>query len=153
MLSIRNRHREPRTQRRRRRRLSALISIVAAAMVVVVPSNAAAAAPVIDPPLLDLDAHPVLNWSVPDRWTASWQAWNSTTGYNENVINPTSWSMTLDGCTSTSTYRVTGYTFVLTQVGTAWSRTVTTADCRLPLATLPARGAYSAKLTMHTDVG
>lgn len=140
-------------QRRRRHHSVAFVGTTVAALALLVfPTTAAtgAAAPPVDQVILDLDAHPVLNWSVPDRWDASWQAWNSTTGYDQNVINPTSWAITLDGCASTSKYAVTGYTFTIAQIGTAWTQTQTTPTCKLVLQSLPARGSYRASLTMRT---
>jgi len=60
----------------------------------------------------------------------------------------------LNGCASTSVRRITGYTFTLAQLGTAWTYTRTTTACRLDLHNLlPAQGYYRATLTLHTDMG
>jgi hypothetical protein len=104
---------------------------------------------------LDEGAKPVLDWSVPGRFAASWAAWNPATAtYNPDFVNPRGWSLNLYGCASTSVRRITGYTFTLAQLGTAWTLARTTTACRLDLHNLlPAQGYYRATLTLHTDMG
>lgn len=104
---------------------------------------------------LDGDAHPALEWSVPGRWDASWQAWDPDTAtYDPDFINPSGWSMNLDACSSTSVRRITSYTFTLTQVGGTWKRTRTTSACGWNLHDLlPAQGYYNATVTLNTDWG
>jgi hypothetical protein len=102
--------------------------------------------------ILDTDAKPVIRWSVPDRYTASWNAYNpSTSTYDSNVINPPAWSLNLDGCASTSVHRISSYEFKVAQIGTTWTRTYVSSRCSLPLRNvLPAQGLYRVTLTLHT---
>jgi len=111
--------------------------------------------PVPSSGVLDNDAKPVLDWSVPGRFDASWAAWNPVTAtYNPDFVNPRSWSVNLDGCASTSVRRITGYTFTLSQIGTAWTRTSSGTACLVHYHDmLPAQGYYRATLTLHTDMG
>jgi hypothetical protein len=104
---------------------------------------------------LDTGATPVLDWSVPGRFAASWKAWNPATAtYNPDFVNPRSWSVSLDGCASTSVRRITRYTFTLAQLGTAWRWMYDGTACKLDLRKLlPAQGYYRATLTLHTDMG
>jgi hypothetical protein len=104
---------------------------------------------------LDTGATPVLDWSVPGRFAASWAAWNPVTAtYNPDFVNPRSWSVNLDGCASTSIRRITGYTFTLAQLGTTWTKTFDGTACQLRLHNmLPAQGYYRATLTLHTAIG
>jgi hypothetical protein len=111
--------------------------------------------PLPPPPteILDLDAKPVLDWSVPGRYADSWAHWNPTTAtYSPEFVNPSSWSMNLDGCASTSLYRITRYTFMVEQLGTTWKQTHDTTACELHLHNiLPAQGLYRITLTLHTQ--
>jgi hypothetical protein len=103
--------------------------------------------------VLDTDAKAVLDWSVPSRYDASWKAWNAASGtYMKTFVNPTSWSVNLDGCGSTSKYAINSYTFTITQLGTAWTRSRDTTACQLHLHILPAQGTYRATLTLHTSL-
>lgn len=106
-------------------------------------------------PILDVNAHPAFDWSVPSRYTASWAAWNKTTHtYDPNFVNPKGWSVNLNVCASTSLYKVTGYTITLEQLGTTWKRTYNTPACTLNLHNiLPAQGYYAATVTLNTAVG
>src|ERR1700753_2137927 len=92
--------------------------------------------------ILDDGAKPVLDWSVPSRFDASWAAWNPhTSTYNPDFVNPRSWSINLDGCASASVRRITGYTFTLTQFGTAWTWTSSGPACLVHYRNiLPAQG-------------
>lgn len=130
-----------------RRLLIGIVGTLAIAMSTT-PTSAAAS-----DVFLDVDAKPVLQWSVPDRYTASWNAYSPSTGYDRDVVNPASWTMNLNGCTSTSVRRITSYTFTVTQVGAAWTQTRTTKVCELALHTLPAQGLYRIALVLHTDMG
>jgi hypothetical protein len=116
------------------------------------PVSEAAVPPVGGDVLLDTDAHPVLNWSVPDRYGKSWSAYTSTSAtYDADVINPLRWSMKLDGCSSTAVHQIESYQFTISQVGTTWSKTYTRPTCALTLNNvLPAQGSYRVSLTLHT---
>jgi GDSL-like Lipase/Acylhydrolase family len=106
-------------------------------------------------PVLDVDAHPALDWSVPSRYDASWAAWNPVTlSYDKNFVNPAGWSLDLDACASASRYRITGYSISLEQLGKAWKWTHTTSSCQVRLHDLlPAQGLYAATLTLRTSAG
>jgi hypothetical protein len=145
---------------RRGRRLAACVCAAAAAFSISAGPAAAADLPLPNPVapsggFLDTDAKPVLDWSVPGRFAASWAAWDPVTAtYNPDFVNPRAWSLILDGCASTSVRRITDYTFTLAQLGTAWTLARTTTACRLSLHDLlPAQGYYRATLTLHTDMG
>lgn len=127
-------------------------ALAVAALMIAVPSPASAEPAPPAGVILDTDAHAVVNWSVPDRYQASWDAWRPQNDrYDADFVNPTAWSMTLDGCASTSKYRVVEYAFKLEQLGQSWSRTRTTTACKLVLHDLPAQGYYRATLTLHTQ--
>ncbi|HZM67883.1 MAG TPA: hypothetical protein VFC16_16450 [Nakamurella sp.] len=148
----------PDTQFPRGRRMVGAVGVLALALGAALGSAGSAAGlptPTPAPPpavILDLTAKPVLKWSVPDRYQASWSAYNSaTSSYDPAVINPTAWSLQLDGCSSTAVAAITGYHFTVARIGTRWQRTVDTAACRLNLKRLlPAQGAYRVSLTLHT---
>jgi hypothetical protein len=103
---------------------------------------------------LDVDAKPVLDWAVPDRYAASWNAYNPNTAtYSPDFVNPLFWSMNIDGCASTSIRRITGYAFTVAQVGSEWTWTRSTPACELRLHNiLPAQGIYRLSLVLHTDM-
>lgn len=147
------------------RRMATLVSaLVAVCALLASTANAATAtalptSPPTGPPdwpILDTHAHPVLTWSVPDRYTASWAAWTiGTATYDNSFVNPKNWAVTLDACSSTSLYRITGYTFTITQQSAGnWSQTFNATSCNLPLPSiLPGQGYYSVTLTLHTSIG
>ena len=142
--------------RHTRRRWSTVTGALALALLVSSPAAADTVDPVAPPPevFLDTDAKAVLDWSVPARYDASWAAYTASDGsYDPDFVNPITWSMTLDGCASTSVYKVTSYSFTLSQVGTAWTRSVSTTSCRPTVAGLPAQGYYKASLVLRTDMG
>ena len=125
-----------------------------------VPTGAVAVSSTSDPPpppsrvYLDRDAKPVLTWSVPGRFEASWAAYNHSTGvYDKNFVNPLTWSMGLNSCSSTSKRRIIGYTFSLAQAKGTWRSERRTPACDFRLHTLPAPGDYAATVTVHTDWG
>lgn len=132
--------------------MNRLLSAVAALAAIAVGMPTAMAQPP-EQEFLDVDAKPVLNWSVPDRYTASWNAYNQAAGYDHRFVSPSIWMMSLDACASTSVRRITSFTFTISQVGTIWTQTRTTTACHLNLHTLPAQGRYSLKLVLHTDMG
>jgi hypothetical protein len=139
----------------------AVSAIVAAAGLAFSNAPASAQYPVARPPVplpgpvLDVDAHPALDWSVPSRYDASWAAWNpATSSYDRNFVNPARWSMNLDACASASRYRITGYSISLEQLGKAWKWTHTISSCQVRLHDLlPAQGLYAATLTLRTSAG
>ncbi len=118
-----------------------------------------AAAPQGD--LLDVRATPVLTWSVPPRYDAGWRAYQPNVGggtYRPDYVTPPGWSVTLDGCRSTSTYRITSYTFELVRPGvlppgTPRTTKVTSRSCTASIGRLPREGAYQASLTLRTSQG
>jgi hypothetical protein len=148
-----------RPSRGRLRIVSYFCSIVALLALFAGPAAAAERSNPIPPAspgdVLDDGAKPVLDWSVPGRFDASWAAWNPLTStYNPDFVNPRSWSISLDGCASRSVRRITGYTFTLTQLGGAWTRTSSGPACLVRYHDmLPAQGYYRATLTLHTDWG
>lgn len=105
--------------------------------------------------ILDVNAHPAFDWSVPSRYDASWAAWHTATDtYDRAFVNPLHWSVNLNVCGSTSLYKVTGYTIALEQLGTTWKRTYNTTACTLNLHNiLPAQGYYAATVTLNTQIG
>ncbi len=116
-------------------------------------SSASAPVPASPQPvILDTTAHAVFNWSVPNRYNASWAAYDpATSRYNTSFVNPTSWSLNLNACASTSAHAITGYRYTVAQVGTGWSRSLATTACRLNLNNvLPAQGSYLVTLTLTT---
>ncbi len=139
----------------------AVSAIVAASGLGLSNAPAAAGHPAVGPPVrapgevLDVDAHPAFDWSVPSRYDASWAAWNQTTSsYDTNFVNPAGWSLNLDLCGSASLYRITGYTISLEQLGSTWKWTHSTPACHISLHDLlPAQGLYAATLTLHTSLG
>jgi hypothetical protein len=106
------------------------------------------------PPVLDTTAKPVINWSVPPRYDASWSNYSSATGtYVPAYANPSTWSIVLDGCASTSTYRITKYTFTIRTVDTPWRHTVSGPSCRFTVKdVLPRQGSYRVSLTLSTSL-
>jgi hypothetical protein len=143
------------SSRHRRHRLAAVICTAVAAACIGLPNAHADPlpdpAPLPDQVILDTDAKPVINWSVPSRYDASWAAWTpSTETYKPDIINPAAWSLNLDGCASTAVHRISGYTFKIEQLGTTWTRTHETSACSLQLHDLPAQGYYRVTLTLHT---
>lgn len=134
----------------------AWLSIPAMIITLLLGATPASAAPPTstssDWPILDLDAHARFTWSLPNRYEKSWNAYQSATGtYSAATINPTVWPVQFDGCSSTSKYRITGYRFTIKQVGTPWTRTMTSTRCRptLPMY-VPAQGSYTANLILTT---
>lgn len=132
--------------------MNGLIGLIAA-VAIVSTASVAMAQPPPSGEFMDVDAKPVLDWSVPDRYAASWDAYHPATGYRRDFVNPSSWTLSLNGCASSAVRRITGYTFTVTQVGATWTQTRRTTACRLDLQTLPAQGLYSVKLVLHTDMG
>ncbi|MGZ2391708.1 hypothetical protein ACVLB3_000216 [Pseudarthrobacter sp. PvP022] len=102
--------------------------------------------------ILDEDARPALSYSVPGRFDESWQAFIPSKGtYQESFVNPASWPVNLDACSSRSTRRITDYTFDVTGVG-SWNVTRKTSNCSLKVQ-LPKLGNYVVNLTLHTAWG
>src|SRR3954451_12827728 len=137
-----------------------LATVVVAAAVTVTTastaaSTAASAAPTgTDDPIFDTDAHPAFNWSVPERYDASWAAYRFSSGtYRPDLVTPSSWSIRLDACDSTAVRRITGYVFTISKVGTTWTRTFTSRTCATRSDALPALGAYDVALSLTTDWG
>jgi len=132
-------------------RAAGVLALAVAAAIGAVGSSAALP-PAPPQVILDTTAHAVFSWSVPNRYDASWAAYNPTSSrYNINFVNPTGWSLRLNACASTSKNRVTGYRYTVSQVGAAWRRSFATTACRLNLNNyLPAQGSYRVTLTLTT---
>lgn len=136
----------------RRRLATALVAATAAATL----APAAAASPVapLDPPVFDVDAQPSFDWSMPERYDASWASYNAGTGkYNPYFVNPKTWSIRLNACSSTAERRITGYVFTINRPGTTWTRTFTSSSCTAKYDALPGLGAYDVRLSLRTDWG
>jgi RES domain-containing protein len=133
------------------RRLATVV--VAAAVTVTTTATATSAAPTApDDPIFDTDAHPAFDWSMPERYDASWAAYRFSSGtYRPAFVTPSSWSIRLDACDSTAVRRITGYVFTISRVGTAWTRTFTSRTCATRYDALPALGAYDVRLSLTTD--
>lgn len=133
--------------------------VLAATGVASLPVVPAMASPTVaDPPgdvIFDVDAKAVLDWSVPRRFEDSWAAYNEAgSSYDRDFVNPSLWSLDLDGCSSSAVRRIEKYTFTVRQVGTSWQRTFDSSRCKFRLPkVLPAQGLYKATLTLHTDWG
>ncbi len=136
------------------------IGLAVAISGVLLPSTAASAggplppAPPAPPPpvILDTRAIAVLDWSVPSRFDASWAAWNSATGtYDKAFVTAANgWSVSLNGCASTSLYKIMKYSFTIQRVGGGYSWSGDSATCERTVTNLPAQGSYRASLTLHT---
>jgi hypothetical protein len=142
------------------RRLGSCVGAFAIAATVLATGSAPAAlatpgAAAQSAAVVDADAKPVLDWSVPGRYDASWAAWNPTTArYTSSFVNPSAWSLNLTGCASTSLRPITAYTFTISRIGTTWTRTYKTTACSLSLHNLlPAQGYYRATVTLRTALG
>ena len=106
------------------------------------------------PVIFDTTAHPAFDWSMPERYDASWAAYRFSTGtYLPEFVTPKTWSIRLDACDSKAVHAITGYNFTLSQVGTAWTRTFTSKTCSTRYSALPALGAYRVRLSLTTDWG
>jgi len=111
--------------------------------------------------ILDVKAKPVLTWSTPKRYRAGWLAYREGVGggtYSPSYPTPAGWSVDLDGCSSTSTYRITHYTFEIVRSGTLppgtpRSSKITTGSCKASFDRLPREGAYQTSLTLRTSLG
>src|SRR4051794_12753309 len=127
-----------------RRLIARAVAVIALALGSAVGGigSAAAMVPAQTSVILDTTAHPVLTWSVPNRYDASWAAYDSTSSqYDRNFVNPASWSMNLNACASTSEHAITGFRYTIAQPGTGWSRSIATTACQLNLRNvLPAQG-------------
>jgi hypothetical protein len=145
--------RKPSVRRRRFATLTGGLVVAAAVSMFGGPAAIADLSPPTE--FLDLDAKPVFDWSVPDRYAQSWGAWNSSNAtYDPDFVNPDRWSINLNGCASTSLYHINRYTFTIAQLGTTWAHTLDLAACNLQLHhVLPAQGLYRVTLTLHTDMG
>lgn len=122
--------------------------------------TAAAQSPVPDPPVasepIDPAASAALEWSVPKRYDASWQAWRpGTATYDPDVVTPKRWSITLDACGSTAERRIERYTFVITGITVpTYKRTLDGKPCKRVLRhVLPGLGRYRVEVTGHTALG
>jgi hypothetical protein len=104
--------------------------------------------------ILDSFAKPALTWSVPPRYDASWGYWNSSTArYDPGYASPTSWSVNLDACASTSPSRIDRYLFEVSAVGFTWHRKYDGPACRRTIDGLPQQGLYRVNLVLDTKVG
>ena len=99
--------------------------------------------------LLDSDAKPVINWSVPNRYQRSWEAARSDPATYWAYANPARWEVTLNFCDSASKYAVTGYEFTVSELKGDYKLTDTVRNCRTVI-TVPSQGVYQVTLTMHT---
>jgi len=145
-----------------RRRLVTAVAITAA-VAAATSSTTAWATPTLppdppvaqdDPVIFDTTAHPAFDWSMPERYDASWAAYRFSTGtYLPEFVTPKTWSIGLDACDSTAVHAITGYDFTVSQVGTAWTRTFTSKTCSTRYSALPALGAYRVRLSLTTDWG
>jgi hypothetical protein len=139
--------------------------VVAAAVLtagaIVLPVGVAAQIPP-GPPIvggepIDPDASAALEWSVPERYDASWKAWSQTRHtYDRDFVTPPQrkgWSIILDACGSRAVRRIERYTFVLTGLtDPAVTRTLDSATCKRRL-TVPSLGLYRVETTVHTALG
>ena len=118
------------------------------------PATADSAAPPSGQVVFDTDAHARFDWSLPSRWAGSWMSYDENTASYGDYVHPSTWSMNLDGCASSSVRRIKTYSFLVQQVGTSWSRTFTSSNCLVRVQdVLPAEGYYTVQLTLHTDWG
>lgn len=140
-----------------RRALAGALVAASASALVAAPASATLADPPVDPEtpvVFDTDAHPAFDWSMPERYLASWAAYRPSTGtYQPTFVTPRAWSIRLDACDSTAERAITGYVFTLSQVGTGWTRTFTSRTCSTRYDSLPALGAYDVRLHLTTDWG
>ena len=142
-----------------RRRLAVVASVLAVVMLAA-PAGTAGESGVLDAlqtvtedPILDVDAKPAFDWTVPERYGASWTAWNRYAAtYRSNFVSPIGgWSMDINACASRSVRRIVGYTLKFQQLGTTWTHTTHSTKCTIQVRNvLPAQGYYRATLTLHT---
>ena len=111
-----------------------------------------APAPPMPGEVLDTDAKPVISWSVHARYQASWDAAGRGATAYAAYANPSRWGIILNGCNSTSRYKITQYTFTIVEVNGDYKRTVSYPKvCNLTLSNaLPRQGQYRVSLTLHT---
>ena len=110
----------------------------------------------VGPELVDPDAKAAFQWEVPERYDASWAAYDSPThGYDPDVIKPRGWSITLNACESRAVRRIERYTFVITGITVpTYKRVIDGAACDVRLHNLlPALGQYRVDVTVHTALG
>jgi len=141
------------------RRLASTVAVAAA--ITASTSTAAGASPPLPveprvspdaPVVLDTTAHAAFDWTMPERYDASWAAYRPSTGtYRPEFVTPSTWSIQLDACDSTAVRAITGYVFTITQVGTGWTRKLTSTRCSTRYNALPALGAYDVRLSLTTD--
>ena len=144
---------------RRIRTVGGLTALVLAATVPLLGAPSAAAGPIDPPPpapppsvILDLNAVAKLDWSVPERFDASWDAWRpASDSYDRDFVSAAKgWSLKLNGCASTSVSKVVGYAYTVKQVASSRSWQLFSKKCEATVTGLPAQGQYTASLTLHT---
>jgi len=145
---------------RARRHLAVGIAILAAAVVMPLAGSPTAVAglpqlpPVstTTPVILDTHAEPVLDWSVPPRFDASWAAWRPHTDrYDPKFVTAEAgWPLTLNGCASKSLYRIVKYSFTVEQADGSYRSGVDSTTCERTVHGLPAQGRYRVSLMLHT---
>ena len=118
------------------------------------PASPAGGDPTPVPEHVDPDAVAALTWSVPDRYEASWSAWNSVSGtYDRDFVTPKRWSIKLDACASRAVRRIERYTIVISD-DTQYRHTLDGKACRWTLnRVLPRLGLYRVEVVVHTELG
>lgn len=135
-------------------RLLTIAAVAALALLAppVAPSDAATT-----PPTGPVAVGPTarLEWSMPDRYRDGWRAWRARGAtYERSYVNPSSWTLDVDGCGSTGRGRtLTRYEARVTGVGFDYTGSSMGTSCRRRLTNLPRLGTYDVALTVRTQDG
>ena len=92
-------------------------------------------------------------WSMPPRYEAGWQAWNTATStYNPAYVRPNRWQVVLDACASTGAGSpIVEYKWsIVGSDGISFAATRSTVRCRTSFDNLPKLGRYVVQLDIKT---
>ncbi len=96
------------------------------------------------------------DYSVPDRYDDSWEAWDPVSRqYAESFVNPSSWSVALDLCSFSNSRNPKYYYIHIERLSSNsdWSRTRNAKECTVEFSSLPSTGTYQVTFAARTEIG